>query len=338
MSGAEVMSGAKVIVRASAATARKPCSGFVLIIVLWLIALLTIMALGLAYSSRQSVRSMGSLVGGTQARYLAEGGVQLAFMNLLSRQPLERLLGDGESIFLQLPGGEVELIVNDEAGKIDLNNASPQLLARLFASFDIPEQDADALADALVDYRDEDDLLGLNGAEDPQYQAAGLPWEARDSAFTDIEELQQVYGMPYWLYKALLPYVTLYGRSTGVNPEVASLQMLVALSDESLGTLEAYIRDRRENHLAGLPLPPPPAMDQQFISRIRGLNLTITAIGKPSSGQESAITTTVQLRRGQNRETIETLAWLPYRLPTVSTDAERDSLRAVDVMDSATRQ
>lgn len=313
-------------------------SGFVLIIVLWLIALLTIMAMGLAYNSRQSVRSTGSLVGGTQARYLAEGGVQLALMNLLSRQPLDRLLGDGETIVLELPGGVVELIVNDEGGKVDLNTASAELLMRLFASFDIPDEDADALADALVDYRDEDDLLGLNGAEDPQYEAAGLPWGAKDSAFTDIEELQQVYGMPSWLYKALLPYVTIYGRGRGVNPEVAPLQILLALSDDSLGTLETYIRERRENHLLGLPLPPAPAIDRQFVSRSRGLTLTITAVGKTPSEKQSAITTTVRIRRGRNRETVETLNWLPYRLQTVDINAGRDSLAESEAQESAVAQ
>jgi general secretion pathway protein K len=289
-------------------------SGFVLIVVLWLIALLTIMAMGLAYNSRQSVRSMSGLVGGTQARYLADGGVQLVLMNLLGKQAQDRLLGDGEAFVLDLPGGAVELVVSDEGGKVDLNTASGELLMRLFASFDIPQEDADALADAVIDYRDEDDLQGLNGAEDAQYLAANLPWGAKDAAFTDVEELQQVYGMQPSLYKAVVPYVTIYGRGRGVNPEVAALQVLLALSDESPGNLETYIRERRENHLAGLALPPSPAIDRQFLSRSRGVTLTITALGKTVSNKQSGITTMVRLKRGRDSETIETLNWLPYRL------------------------
>ena len=304
-------------------------SGFVLIIVLWLIALLTIMAMGLAYSSRQSVRSMGGLVGGMQARYLADGGVQLVLMNLLGKQPEDRLLGDGETFVVELPGGTVELVVSDEGGKVDLNAASGELLMRLFASFDIPQEDADALADAVIDYRDEDDLQGLNGAEDPEYLAANLPWESKDSAFTDVEELQQVYGMQPWLYKAVVPYVTIYGRGRGVNPEVAALQVLLALSDESLGNLETYIRERRENHLAGLALPPPPGIDRQFVSRSRGATLTITALGLTSSNRQSAITTTVRLKRGRDSETIETLNWLPYRLHSLNPGEQGRSSSAV---------
>lgn len=303
--------------------------GFVLVMVLWLIALLTIIALGLAYNSRQAVRGAGSITGGVQARYLAEGGIQLALMNLLSRQPQDRLLGDGETIELSLPGGVVALTVTDEAGKIDLNTASAEMMSRLFASFDVPPSDADALADALVDFRDEDDLKGLNGAEDPDYEAAGLPWGAKDSAFSDVEELQRVYGMPRWLYQAALPYVTIHSRARGVNPEVAPLQVLFALSDESPGSLENYIRDRRDNHLARLPLPSPPAMDSAFVTRARGVTLTISAVGKTGADKQSAIATVVRIRRGRNRETVETLDWSPYRRQAVEGRLEHGSLGGV---------
>ena len=306
--------------------APRKTSGFVLIIVLWLIALLTIMAMGLAYNSRQSVRSMASLVGGTQARYLAEGGVQMVLMNLLSGESYDRLLGDGETIVLDIPGGVVAVTVVDEAGKVDLNGASAELLMRLFASFELPDEEAESLADAVVDYRDADHLLSLNGAEDAQYLAAGLPWEAKDSAFTGLDELQQVYGMPRWLYKALLPYVTIHGRGKGVNPQLAPLQVLMALSDDSLGSLQTYIEDRRDNHQAGLAMPPSPAIDRQFLSQTRGLTFSISSVGTTQSNQQSAITTVLRLRRGRNRELVETLSWLPYRLGTVSADAEHDSL------------
>jgi len=303
-------------------------AGFVLVMVLWLIALLTIIALGLAYNSRQAVQGASGITGAVQARYLAEGGVQLALMNLLAREPQDRLLGDGETLDINLPGGAVALTVTDEAGKFDLNTASAEMMSRLFVSFDLAPADADALADALVDYRDEDDLKGLNGAEDPDYEAAGLPWEAKDSAFTDIEELQRVFGMPPWLYRAVLPYVTIYSQARGVNPEVAPLQVLFALSDDSPASLENYIRDRRDNHLARLPMPAPPGMDSAFVTRVRGITLSIDATGTSPSGRQAAIATTVRIRRGRNRETIETLDWLPYRRQTVEEGGEHGSLRA----------
>ncbi|HCO60495.1 MAG TPA: hypothetical protein DIT58_09920 [Porticoccaceae bacterium] len=293
-----------------------PCKGrgFVLVMVLWLIALLTIIALGLSYNTRQSVRGVGALVGATQARYLAHGGVQLALMNLLGERPEHRLLGDGEQLAVQLPNGSVNIAVFDESGKVGINTASPELLSRLFEAFDMEERLADALADAVVDYRDPDDLVSLNGAEDDQYLAAGLPWEAKDSDFTRIEELQRVYGMPAWLYENILPYVTIHNIDRGINPEVAPLPVLISASDDSVYNLEAYIKGRRENRILGLPLPAPPAVDRKFTARARGTVFTIIATGWTSTGYHASITTTVRVKRGGSNAAVETLDWIPYKL------------------------
>lgn len=293
--------------------------GFALVSVLWLIVLLSVLAMGLSYASRQSTQAMISLVGGTQARYLAEGGVQLVIMNLLSRNPSERLLADGEVIDVALPGGLVEITVSDESGKIDINGAREPLLARLFYSLDVDQPTADALADAIADFRDDDDLTRLNGAEDPDYLAAGLSEGAKDAPFTSVDELQQVLGMTSDIYQAMRPHVTIYSRHQGINPEVASLQVLMAVSDDSPMSLESYIQQRRANHQNNLPMPSPPVIDRQFYSRSRGVTYTMTAIGKTEAGQQSGMSTTVRLRRGKNRMSIETVNWQPF-IDTSSVD------------------
>ncbi|WP_461481560.1 type II secretion system minor pseudopilin [Porticoccus sp.] len=286
--------------------------GFALVSVLWLIVLLSVLAMGLSYSSRQSTQAMISLVGGTQARYLAEGGVQLVTMNLLSRDPADRLLADGETIELDLPGGHANVTVSDENGKVDINAAREPLLARLFYSLDVDQAIADALADAIADFRDEDDLTRLNGAEDDDYIAAGRPAGAKDAPFTSVEELQQVLGMTPEIYRAVVPYITIYSRHQGINPEVAALQVLMAVSDNSPMTLESYIQMRRANHRDKLSMPAPPAVDRQFLSRTRGVTYAMTAVGVTEAGQQSGISTTIRLRRGRNRMSIETIDWHPF--------------------------
>lgn len=286
--------------------------GFALVSVLWLIVLLSVLAMGLSYTSRQSTQAMISLVGGTEARYLAEGGVQLVTMNLLSRDPADRLLADGEIIDVPLPGGHVEVTVSDENGKVDINAAREPLLARLFYSLDVDQAIADALADAIADFRDEDDLTRLNGAEDADYLAAGMLSGAKDAPFTSVEELQQVLGMTPEIYLAVRPYVTIYSRHQGINPEVAPLQVLMAVSDDSPMTLDSYIRIRRANHRDKLPMPIPPVIDRQFLSRTRGVTYSMTAVGVTDANQQSGMSTTIRLRRGRSRLSIETIDWQPF--------------------------
>ena len=76
--------------------------------------------------------------------------------------------------------------IQDEDGKIDLNAAPDELLRGLFVSAGLDEDAGAALVDAIVDFRDEDDLTRLNGAEDRDYADAGLPYGAKDAPFEAV--------------------------------------------------------------------------------------------------------------------------------------------------------
>jgi general secretion pathway protein K len=301
-------------------------SGFALISVLWLVALLTVIATGLTYNNRQYLMSVSGVIGGTQARYLADGAIQLVYANLRSRNASDRLLADGATIELTLPGGVAEVTVQDEYGKIDINSASSALLARFLYSLDLEPDYADALADAIADFRDEDDLKQLNGAEDEDYLEAGLAWESKDAAFTSLEELRQVFGMTEPVYEAMLPHVTIHSSKRGVNPEVASLQVLMAISDDSPESLAYYIEQRRENHWEGLPLPAKPQVHARYLLRSRGVVYTVKARGRTEAGTQSGSTTRIRVRRSRARAQITTLDWQPYALSEVTSDNARDNL------------
>lgn len=304
--------------------------GFALVSALWLLVLMSLIASALAWSNRQSIRGMASLTGGVEARYLAEGGLQLVYANLLQRSAADRLLGDGEILELEISGGLVRLKVSDENGKVDINLAQKPLLARLLYSLDVDRSQADAIADAIMDYRDEDDLRHLNGAEDSEYQAAGLGWEAKDAPFTSVEELRLVYGMEDVIFDALQPYVTIHSRQKGINPEVASLPVLLAVSSDSVFSLENYVRQRRRNHADSLPMPRAPAVDRRFLSRGRGVTYSVAAVGVTERGQQAGLTTTVRLRRGRGSDLIQTLEWLPYLQSEANVDELDNNYQLVE--------
>ena len=286
--------------------------GVVLVAVLWLVVLLTVMALGVSASSRYATRTMSSLVGATQARYLADGGVQLVLSNLMSVSESGRLLGDGETLEVPLPGGIVAVTVMDENGRVDINGAREELLARLLESLDVERERAESLAAAIADYRDGDELTRLNGAEEDDYVAAGLSWGPRNDAFTGVDELKKVLGMDDAVYRALAPNVTIYSRSAGVNPQVAPLQVLMAVYDGSVLALQRYVEQRRQNVRDGLEPPPPPDIPRRFLTRSQGNIYTLYAVGHTASAKRSGVTTTVRLRRQLSRRGIHTLNWQPY--------------------------
>ncbi len=152
---------------------------------------------------------------------------------------------DGTVYSWSFGGGALKVAVHGEAGKIDLNTADEELLRGLFriASWTGPDGEpqgldeaaAAALTDAIRDFADPDDLTRLNGAEDRDYRAAGLPWGAKDAAFEAVEELQQVLGMTAPLYQAVAPALTVYSGAKGVDASLAPRQVLLALSDVEAG-------------------------------------------------------------------------------------------------------
>jgi len=286
--------------------------GFALISALWLILLLTIIATSLTYSNRMATQGLTALVNARQAFFVADGALQLVLANLLVREPAERILGDGETLTISIPGGTAELTITDENGKVDINLASENLLSRLLQALGLPMPDANALAAAIVDYRDEDDLKLLNGAEAIDYAMAGLDWGPRNGPFESVEELQQVYGMLPDTYRLLQPLVTIHSRQFGINPEVAELPVLLAVSTAPAQALEAYLQERRQSHKAGLPLPLFPGQESENLAYIRGITFGITSVGLSESGTEASITTVIRLRRTRTRSAVETLEWKPY--------------------------
>lgn len=78
----------------------------------------------------------------------------------------------------------------DEASKLNLNTATAAVLAKL------PRM-TDALAAAVVDWRDADSNPGENGAEDDIYARLNPPYRCKNAPFESIEELRLVYGFTY---------------------------------------------------------------------------------------------------------------------------------------------
>lgn len=298
--------------------------GVALILVLWFIVLLGVLALGLSKVSRNNALVARQLSGVTQARHLAEGGAQVVLANLLMTSDEERLLGDGEEFTLSFEQGKVELLLYNESGKININQASEALLVRLFTAHELPLEQSEALAGAIADWRDEDDLVRLHGAEDEDYFAAGLAYGAADSAFTSVSELRKVLGMEENVYQQIEADVTIHSKSPGVNPKVAPLNVLLAVSDLDPGALQHYIEERRRTHRAGLPLPPAPLIEQSFLASDEGGTFSLSALATTAQGSVGGQSVVFELIEKAGKTSVKRLYSQPYLQPrAVSVDRQQ---------------
>lgn len=203
--------------------------GVAFLIVLWLLALLAIVLGAFALLARSERLQARHLYESTRAHYAAEAGVQRAVFAMALPDPALRWVPDGRPYTFRFEQAEIEVRITDETGKIDLNAVEPVVMSAFLQGFGLEMDEADALAAAIVDWRDPDDLITLNGAEIDEYEAADLPYGPKNAPFDTIGEVQQVLGMNYALYERIAPYLTLYSGLAMPNPAFASQPVLAAL-------------------------------------------------------------------------------------------------------------
>ena len=218
--------------------------GAAFLIVLWLLALLAVVLGAFALLARGERLQARHLYESTRARYAAEAAVHRAVFALALPDPAMRWVPDGRPYTFQFDDAEIEVRITDETGKIDLNAVEPVVFAAFLMGFDLPMEEADAIAAAVADWRDQDDLVTLNGAELPEYEAAGLPYGPKNGPFDLIGEVQQVLGMNYALYERIAPHLTLYSGLAMPNPAFAAEPVLRALPGMDAGLAQMAIQAR----------------------------------------------------------------------------------------------
>lgn len=248
--------------------------GVALLGVLWVLILLSLIALNISATSRIELKLAANLVEGAQRRHATDAGINWSLWSLLQSNTAG-WLADGSQRTLEFEDYQVQVAISDESGKIDLNQAHPLLLQGLFLAVGLDQREAESLADAIQDWRDSDDMRRVRGAESAEYLAAGLP-EPANRPFERLEELRLVLGMSAELYDQVLPALTLHSRLMQVNPLVAPRLVLLALPGMSEASADQYIDNRRSNYEQGLPPPPFNSLNPSLVaSNVPGISYAV---------------------------------------------------------------
>lgn len=243
----------------------RPCrgqSGVALVLVVWILAILSIIAGEFIFSSRLRILVERNRRDQDQSYALAVAGYHAALEHLktdfvsVSRgedgelllhaeggdegEPAER--GDegepAERSDEPLGEGTFAFRIQDEDGKIDINSQRRNTLIALLKEAGHPVgQERDILADSILDWIDPDRNHRLNGAEEDYYRSLEQPYSCKDGPFDTAEELLLVRGMreEYFFGKedderTFLPlrdFITPYPVS--FNPDTATAEVLRVL-------------------------------------------------------------------------------------------------------------
>ena len=146
--------------------------------------------------------------------------------------------------------------------------------------------EADQLALAIQDWRDEDEIPRINGGEREEYldeEALVLP-PNRD--FVEIDELRHVLGMTPELYVRAAPHLTLIGDGE-INLNSAPEPVLLALPGMDPGSVTEILRLRDSGYL--------PRSDRELQALVPGVAALDEAMGREFTNSTTFTTDQVEI-------------------------------------------
>jgi general secretion pathway protein K len=250
-----------------------------LLLVIWVLALLSLLAAGLTVAARSEAVLVRNREQVAQAQAIAEAGVSLAILGLLEIDPAAQWRADGEERHFSVGGGRVGVAVQDEGGKIDINQADEMLLSGFFSEF-VEPRSAAGLASAIVARRTRPLGEATPGA---------LP---RMTLFATVDELREVPGIDPPLFEQIAPSLTVYSGQPRVNPLTAPRDVLLAMPGAAPAEIDRLLAMRRSETTS-----PSFAGADSYLGQSQARVVSIRAAGETDSGSVFVRETVVTLLR-----------------------------------------
>ena len=187
-------SSARISSRSCGACSERGQRGYALIAVVGIVGVLSVIAMALTERARVGASAASDFLEETRDLYAVQAGIATAERALASKPDLDK---EGQ-LHLELTWDErtLDILVTDQAKKIDVNRASAQQLAEGFAVLGFGPEEAATLAARTIDWRDADDRPQPRGAEAADYAAAGLLSTPRNDRFVSLDEVGTVFAPP----------------------------------------------------------------------------------------------------------------------------------------------
>ena len=286
--------------------------GFALLAILWVLIGLGVLSVAASLAAREAVATARNRVMLTRASWRAEGCMAQLRSALADAMERDSAPGGVKATWAnlstivretpQLLDIPCEVTWRAAGSVVDVNLADRDQLVALFVADDVPGLTADSLADAILDWRDPDDVARPLGAERAWYDSAHRD-APRNGSFADSRELSRVRGFDRFPRLAELLGVEV-GRVSLACAPAPVLASLPGFTDEAVQRV-LELRASREQIpellvLAGLlSRPAHDSLTARYSDLLRvavvepdAWNATIAA----SEGSTPSVTATIDVR------------------------------------------
>ncbi len=263
--------------------------GIALLTAILVLTLAVIAATSIAANHHLSIRRTENIVFGSQVWSYLHGGEKWAKVVLARDLDDDNRYDHASEAWatelpaLPLPGGYISGKLEDEQGKINLNDlvtgseVNALTRARVESLLALREYDR-TLVQAIIDWIDPDvEALPPNGAEDDYYTGLEYPYLTANQPMQHISELRLVKGITQEIYDDLVQYLTALPSATAININTAKSEVIAAIIPElGLDAANSIVEQRDEEAFESM---------QQFISHplLQGMTINIQALSTESS-------------------------------------------------------
>ena len=245
--------------------------GFILVVVLCMVIMMSVLLLGFNYESRTNLRSVDDFRKAQDALNCAKAGLNIAIAAVRETSDIhnDKSLLDlfsGEETFT-VDQGDCSIIISEESGKLNVNhlkdvngNLNRTRVDQLLRLIDLLNQNQAirfeigyGIVPAIIDWTDSDDEIECLdfikndnlGAESSHYNQLKSPYRCRNKPFETTEGLLLVKGITPEIFSRIRDYLTVYGDGK-INVNCAEKLVLQSLSENMDPTLAQLIIDRRK--------------------------------------------------------------------------------------------
>jgi general secretion pathway protein K len=266
--------------------------------VIWIFMILSVLSAEFSRSMRDDAIATKNLAEEIQARGVALAGVNRAIYRLLHSRQNQTEDEDPGAVPVDAPapwlpdgrwheepywGGTYGVRMIDEGGRIALNRADETMLRKVFEALGLKPDEQEEITDAIIDWRDSDDLHRLHGAEDEYYMKLPEPYHAKNGPFDSVDELLQVRGITRELFFGtrdrgfgtsdapaipLREVFSVFNRSANINVRTAPVAVLRVVLGGDEEAVDEIVTARDEDPSSVLGLIRAKVADQVLARRL----------------------------------------------------------------------
>jgi general secretion pathway protein K len=244
---------------------RTASDGFILVAVLWILAALATLATIFSVYLANTAVSLSMNDGDIQTEALVYAGLELTAYQVST--PQKASLGTPQpgapqgrqndappppargDFSFRLGRANVAVSFIPESARIDINSASPQLLASFFNVLGVPRQQAEQYVQRIGGWitapRGTQAFVASDNNEEALYRAAGRSYAPRGAPFAHIDELSLVVDIPPAIVERAKPFLTVYTGKPQIDVLDAAPEVVAAIPGVTPNMMQALAEARR---------------------------------------------------------------------------------------------